>query len=111
MLLPAAPPGGVLLGGGTLGAGPRSYACGRELRTPNPFGACAGISYNLILSAEQEAERMPGVFGNKKTSVRILIGVFIGVIAVSMLLYLVPQGSDSRGASSDTIATIGDESV
>lgn len=54
---------------------------------------------------------MAGVFGNKKTSVRILIGIFIGLIAVSMLLYLVPQGSDTGRASSDAIATIGDETV
>src|SRR5713101_939814 len=54
---------------------------------------------------------MAAVFGNKKTSVRIMIGVIIGLLAVSMLLYLVPQGTNTGAASSDTIATIGDESV
>jgi peptidyl-prolyl cis-trans isomerase D len=65
----------------------------------------------FVLSTLQEAFWMAGVFGNKKTSVRILIGIFIGLIAVSMLLYLVPQGSDTGRASSDAIATIGDETV
>lgn len=54
---------------------------------------------------------MAEVFGNKKTSVRIMIGVIIGLLAVSMLLYLVPQGTNTGAASSDTVATIGDESV
>ena len=36
-----------------------------------------------------------GVFDNQKTGVRILFGVFIGIIALSMLLYLVPQGTNT----------------
>jgi peptidyl-prolyl cis-trans isomerase D len=48
---------------------------------------------------------------NQKTGVRILFGVVIGMIAVSMLLYLVPQGPDSAQTSTDVVAKIGDQSV
>jgi peptidyl-prolyl cis-trans isomerase D len=55
---------------------------------------------------------MAGAFENKKTGVRILFGVVIGMIALSMLLYLVPQGTNtaSEGAA-DVVAQIGDQSV
>jgi len=48
---------------------------------------------------------------NQKTGVRILFGVVIGMIALSMLLYLVPQGTSTGEASTDTVAKIGDQSV
>jgi len=52
-----------------------------------------------------------GVFDNQKTGVRVLFGVFIGIIALSMLLYLVPQGTNTAQSSTDTLAKIGDQSV
>ena len=54
---------------------------------------------------------MAGVFDNQKTGVRILFGVFIGIIALSMLLYLVPQGTNTAESSTDTLAKIGDQAV
>jgi peptidyl-prolyl cis-trans isomerase D len=54
---------------------------------------------------------MAGAFENKKTGVRILFGVVIGMIALSMLLYLVPQGPGGTESSGDVVATIGDQNV
>ncbi len=54
---------------------------------------------------------MAGVFDNQKTGVRILFGVIIGVLALSMLLYLVPQGPDTAQSAADVVAKIGDQSV
>lgn len=54
---------------------------------------------------------MAGILDNKKFGVRVLIGVFIGMIAVSMLLYLVPQGMDSGATAPDSLARIGDQSI
>ena len=54
---------------------------------------------------------MAGVFENQKTGVRILFGVIIGMLALSMLLYLVPQGPDATQTSGDTVAKIGDQTV
>jgi peptidyl-prolyl cis-trans isomerase D len=54
---------------------------------------------------------MAGVFDNQKTGVRILFGVFIGIIALSMLLYLVPQGTNTAQSAADVIAKVGDQSV
>jgi len=54
---------------------------------------------------------MAGVFGNQKTGVRILFGVIIGMLALSMLLYLVPQGPSSTENASDVVARIGDQTV
>src|ERR1035438_6686142 len=54
---------------------------------------------------------MAGAFENKKVGVRILFGVIIGLIAVSMLLYLVPQGSNTAETSTDVVAKVGDQSV
>jgi peptidyl-prolyl cis-trans isomerase D len=54
---------------------------------------------------------MAGAFENKKVGVRILFGVIIGVIALSMLLYLVPQGSNTAETSTDVVAKVGDQSV
>lgn len=54
---------------------------------------------------------MPGAFENQKTGVRILFGVVIGMLALSMLLYLVPQGTSTGEAASDVVAKVGDETV
>jgi len=54
---------------------------------------------------------MAGVFDNQKTGVRVLFGVFIAIIALSMLLYLVPQGTNSTEGSTDVLAKVGDQSV
>ena len=54
---------------------------------------------------------MAGDSKNKKTGVRILFGVVIGLLAVSMLLYLVPQGPNSAETSSDVVARVGDQTV
>jgi peptidyl-prolyl cis-trans isomerase D len=47
----------------------------------------------------------------KKIGVRILLGVFIGAIAVSMLLYLVPQQSGNELTQADVIAQVGNQTV
>ncbi len=54
---------------------------------------------------------MSGVFDNQKTLVRIFGGIFIGMLAVSMLLYLVPQGPNMGVAAPDAVAKIGDQTV
>jgi len=54
---------------------------------------------------------MAGVFDNKKTGVRVLFGVFIGVIALSMLLYLVPQGTNTAENATDVVARVGSQTV
>lgn len=54
---------------------------------------------------------MPGAFDNQKTGVRILFGVIIGMLALSMLLYLVPQGPDTTQTAGDVVAKIGDQTV
>jgi peptidyl-prolyl cis-trans isomerase D len=54
---------------------------------------------------------MAGVFDNQKTGVRVLFGVIIGMLAISMLLYLVPQGPSTAESASDVVATVGDQSV
>jgi peptidyl-prolyl cis-trans isomerase D len=54
---------------------------------------------------------MAGAFENQKTGVKILFGLVIGMLAVSMLLYLVPQGPDSTQAASDVVAKVGDQTV
>ncbi len=54
---------------------------------------------------------MAGAFENQKTGVRILFGVIIGMLALSMLLYLVPQGPDTAQTSTDVVAKIGDQTV
>jgi peptidyl-prolyl cis-trans isomerase D len=54
---------------------------------------------------------MPGVFDNQKTGVRILFGVFIAIIAASMLLYLVPQGTNTAESATDVLAKVGDQTV
>jgi peptidyl-prolyl cis-trans isomerase D len=50
---------------------------------------------------------MAGAWDNKQILVRIFVGIFIGLIAISMLLYLVPQGPSSDAESNDVVAKIG----
>lgn len=54
---------------------------------------------------------MAGAWENRQTLVRVFIGIFIGMIAISMLLYLVPQGPSTDAESSDVVAKIGDQTV
>ena len=54
---------------------------------------------------------MAGILDNRKTLVRIFIGIVIGLLAVSMLLYLVPQGPATGDAAPDAVARIGDQTV
>jgi peptidyl-prolyl cis-trans isomerase D len=51
------------------------------------------------------------LFENKQTLTRILIGIFVGLIAVSMLLYLVPQGPGTGAASTDSVASVGGQEI
>jgi peptidyl-prolyl cis-trans isomerase D len=49
---------------------------------------------------------------NKKTGMRILLGIVVVLLGGSMLLYLVPQGTTTgEAASTDTVAKVGDQSV
>jgi len=56
---------------------------------------------------------MAGALDNKQVLVKIFIGIFVGLIGISMLLYLVPQGpgtgTDADG--SDIVAKVGNQSV
>jgi len=54
---------------------------------------------------------MAGVFENQKTGMRILFGVIIALIAASMLLYLVPQGTNTAESATDVLAKVGDQTV
>jgi len=54
---------------------------------------------------------MAGAWENKQILVRVFIGIFIGMIAISMLLYLVPQGPSTDTESSDVVAKVGDQTV
>src|SRR5215471_3098350 len=55
---------------------------------------------------------MAGVLENRQVLVKIFIGIFVGLLGISMLLYLVPQGPGTGAeASSDTVAKIGDQTV
>jgi peptidyl-prolyl cis-trans isomerase D len=52
---------------------------------------------------------MAGAWDNRQVLVRVFIGIFIGLIAISMLLYLVPQGPNSDAESSDVVAKVGSD--
>src|SRR5215469_11714363 len=55
---------------------------------------------------------MAGALDNRQVLVKIFIGIFVGLLGISMLLYLVPQGPGTGAeASSDTVARIGDQTV
>jgi peptidyl-prolyl cis-trans isomerase D len=47
----------------------------------------------------------------KKFGVRILLGIFLGAISISMLLYLVPQQTGSELTGADVVAQVGDKTV
>jgi len=51
------------------------------------------------------------VIREKKIGVRILLGIFLGVIAISMLLYLVPQQSGSELTGADVVAQVGTQTI
>lgn len=50
------------------------------------------------------------MFDSRKTLVRIMFGIVVGVLAVGMLLYLVPQGT-TTGSAPNAVAQVGDQSV
>jgi peptidyl-prolyl cis-trans isomerase D len=56
---------------------------------------------------------MAGALDNKQILVKIFIGIFVGLIGISMLLYLVPQGpgSGTDADASDIVAKVGDQTV
>jgi len=54
---------------------------------------------------------MAGALDNKQVLVKIFIGIFVGLIGISMLLYLVPQGPGTDTDGSDVVAKVGDQSV
>jgi peptidyl-prolyl cis-trans isomerase D len=56
---------------------------------------------------------MAGALDNKQILVKIFIGIFVGLIGISMLLYLVPQGpgTGTDADASDVVAKVGDQSV
>jgi len=47
----------------------------------------------------------------KKLGVRILLGVILGVLAISMLLYLVPGQTGSEITDTDVVAKVGDQLI
>jgi peptidyl-prolyl cis-trans isomerase D len=47
----------------------------------------------------------------KKIGVRILLGLVIGTLGISMLLYLVPQQSGNEISDADVVAQVGDQTV
>ncbi|MGC2659508.1 MAG: peptidylprolyl isomerase [Bryobacteraceae bacterium] len=53
------------------------------------------------------------LFRSREKSVRILLGVLLGVVALSMLLYLIPggPGSSSGPSGNNVIATVGDQKI
>jgi peptidyl-prolyl cis-trans isomerase D len=56
---------------------------------------------------------MAGALDNKQILVKIFIGIFVGLIGISMLLYLVPQGpgTGSGADASDVLAKVGNQTV
>jgi len=56
---------------------------------------------------------MAGALDNKQILLKIFIGIFVGLIGISMLLYLVPQGpgTGADGDASDVVAKIGNQTV
>jgi peptidyl-prolyl cis-trans isomerase D len=52
------------------------------------------------------------LFRSREKSVRILLGVLLGLIAISMLLYLIPGGPGNTTTGGDNVlATVGDEKI
>ena len=53
------------------------------------------------------------LFRSREKSVRILLGVLLGVVALSMLVYLIPGGfgSGSDASGQNVVAAVGDEKI
>ncbi len=52
------------------------------------------------------------LFRSREKSVRILLGVLLGLVALSMLVYLIPGGpGGGPAASQNTVATVGDREI
>src|SRR5437762_1870081 len=52
------------------------------------------------------------LFRSREKSVRILLGVLLGLVALSMLVYLIPGGPSGGGFSSqNVIASVGDDKI
>lgn len=52
------------------------------------------------------------LFRSREKSVRILLGVLLGLVALSMLVYLIPGGPGSGGPTGqNTVAMVGDEKI
>src|SRR5580658_1841008 len=51
------------------------------------------------------------VMREKKIGVRILLGIFVGIMGVGMLLYLVPQDTGSQLTGTDIVAQVGDQNI
>ncbi|MBV8897210.1 MAG: peptidylprolyl isomerase [Acidobacteriaceae bacterium] len=52
------------------------------------------------------------LFRSREKSVRILLGVLLGLIAISMLLYLIPGGPGNTGPTGENVlATVGDQKI
>ena len=51
------------------------------------------------------------LFRSREKSVRIVLGVLLGMVAISMLLYLIPGGfgSDSNGGTGVVASVAGDK--
>jgi peptidyl-prolyl cis-trans isomerase D len=76
------------------------------------LGLSGTIHYNVKFGPTfGRTQEMAGAFENQKTGVRILFGVVIGILALSMLLYLVPQGSNTAESATDVVARVGDQKV
>src|SRR5215471_2489263 len=56
---------------------------------------------------------MAGALDNRQVLVKIFIGIFVGLIGISMLLYLVPQGPGTGAGAdaSDVVARVGNQTV
>src|SRR5215475_13726333 len=56
---------------------------------------------------------MAGALDNKQVLVKIFVGIFVGLIGISMLLYLVPQGpgTGADADASDVVAKVGNQTV
>src|SRR5947209_4296526 len=55
---------------------------------------------------------MFNLFRSREKSVRIVLGVLLGLVALSMLVYLVPGGFGGTSAGGqDTVAVVGDEKI
>ena len=51
------------------------------------------------------------LFRSREKSVRILLGVLLGLVALSMVTYLIPGGYGSTNGSPTVVAEIGGEPV